>query len=303
MISVVMATFNGEKFLHKQLDSICNQTLKPDEIVISDDNSSDTTKIIIQSYMKKTRIPIRFFCNIERLGYASNFRRALQYAQGDIIFLSDQDDIWDEKKIEICKKFFDEHEKALALSTAYQIIDGNDRIIKSGIIYKNFSVAKVKKIKWKLFLRHPKYPGMAMTIRRKLLNEVDLSTKCEELPHDWQLNQNASYQNEMYFLNVILVQYRQHQDNTAGTLANNSRRKAKQIRGKLLNDLNHALETITGISKKDEKYLKKVIEYQRKRKELYDKNKNIQLLFYNLLNIRYVSLRSMVGDLYAGMQG
>ncbi|MBP3542902.1 MAG: glycosyltransferase, partial [Lachnospiraceae bacterium] len=200
--------------MREQLLSICNQTRKPDEIIICDDNSSDMTSAIIKSFMDETQIPIYYFENVERMGYAENFKKALALAQGDIIFFSDQDDIWEKEKIEVCADFFDKYASALALSTSYCLIDGNGNYKKENFFYNFHSVKKIRKIEWKAFIKHPKYPGMAMAVRRKLIDRVVLTDDSREIPHDWLFNEAASYHGGMYFLNVNLTRYRIHENNT-----------------------------------------------------------------------------------------
>jgi len=95
-ISVCMATYNGERYLKEQLDSILKQLSFTDEIIISDDGSQDRTIEIIESF-GDSRIKL-FHSTQQNLIY--NFENALSKASGDIIFLSDQDDIWYENKVE-----------------------------------------------------------------------------------------------------------------------------------------------------------------------------------------------------------
>ena len=97
MISVCIATYNGEKYIKQQLLSILKQIKVNDEIIISDDHSTDKTFNIIKSF-NDTRI--KFFLNNKGKGYTRNFENALEKAHGDIIFLSDQDDIWIDNKVE-----------------------------------------------------------------------------------------------------------------------------------------------------------------------------------------------------------
>lgn len=97
MISVCMATYNGGKYLREQIDSILCQLKDEDELIISDDYSKDNTVEIIKSYDDKR---IKFFFNEGKKGVTHNFENALKRAKGDIIFLSDQDDIWLPNKIE-----------------------------------------------------------------------------------------------------------------------------------------------------------------------------------------------------------
>jgi glycosyltransferase involved in cell wall biosynthesis len=93
-ISIAMATYNGEKYLEDQLASIARQTVTPDELIISDDGSTDRTLEIAKGFAKTVSFETMITQNPQRLGYALNFARALAACRGDIIFLSDQDDVW-----------------------------------------------------------------------------------------------------------------------------------------------------------------------------------------------------------------
>ena len=98
-ISVALTTFNGEKYIKEQIDSILNQTLLPDEIIISDDHSTDNTIAIIEAYNN----PIfKIYQNQSSIGVTENFKKAVGLAQpGNLIALADQDDIWHNNKLEI----------------------------------------------------------------------------------------------------------------------------------------------------------------------------------------------------------
>ena len=97
-ISVVMATFNGARYLDEQLQSIVEQTILPEELIICDDGSSDNTIQIIQNYEKI--LPIKLIINVLRLGVAANFKKAAALAkQGNYIAFADQDDIWNLDKL------------------------------------------------------------------------------------------------------------------------------------------------------------------------------------------------------------
>lgn len=98
-ISVAMATFNGEKYLLNQLESISNQTLLPDELIITDDASTDSTLDIIKLFSKKAKFKVKFFLNNSNIGYSNNFSKALSLSRGRYIFLCDQDDVWFPNKI------------------------------------------------------------------------------------------------------------------------------------------------------------------------------------------------------------
>ena len=125
-ISVCMATYNGEKFIEKQLKSILEQSKLVDEIVISDDNSSDKTIEIIEKIKKETKTPIKILIN-KRRGVISNFENALNNCRGKYIFLADQDDVWLKNKVEaVYKKLI-----------KYDLVVHNARIIDSEDILLN----------------------------------------------------------------------------------------------------------------------------------------------------------------------
>ena len=105
-ISIVMTVYNGEKYIKEQIDSFLNQTLLPNEIIISDDCSSDKTIEIVEEYKKKYSDKIKVFKNQYNLGFTKNFQKGIEKSSGDIIFLSDQDDVWYKNKIETVVKIF-----------------------------------------------------------------------------------------------------------------------------------------------------------------------------------------------------
>lgn len=118
-ISVVMTTYNGEKYICNQIDTILNQTLPVDEIIISDDNSTDSTLEIIKEYEAKYPF-IRSYTNEISLGPNGNFRKAFSYATGDLILPCDQDDIWYPNKVELLY---------CSLSEEYDLVYGQDKIL------------------------------------------------------------------------------------------------------------------------------------------------------------------------------
>ena len=98
--SVAMATYNGAPYLQQQLDSLAAQRRVPDELVITDDRSTDDTAAIIHAFTALAPFPVRFFVNDCRLGVRDNFQRALSLTTGDIVFMADQDDSWLPSKID-----------------------------------------------------------------------------------------------------------------------------------------------------------------------------------------------------------
>jgi glycosyltransferase involved in cell wall biosynthesis len=114
-ISIAMATFNGESFVGEQLESFARQTQLPDEIVVTDDGSSDRTLAIVERFAAAAPFPVKLFRNSVRLDYSRNFERAMSLCSGDIIFLSDQDDVWFPYKIEVVTAAFESDPEAQVL--------------------------------------------------------------------------------------------------------------------------------------------------------------------------------------------
>ena len=92
-VSVALCTYNGERFLQEQLDSIAMQTWTPDEVVVGDDGSSDSTLEILERWKQSVPFSVRIERNERNLGFAKNFESTLSRCTGDVVFLCDQDDV------------------------------------------------------------------------------------------------------------------------------------------------------------------------------------------------------------------
>ena len=101
-----MCTYNGARFLQEQLESIAAQTRPPDELVVCDDRSTDETRAVVVSFAAGAPFTVRLYVNEQNLGAAKNFERAIGLATGDVIALSDQDDVWQAGKLERTEKEF-----------------------------------------------------------------------------------------------------------------------------------------------------------------------------------------------------
>ena len=128
-VSIAMCTYNGEKFLKEQLCSIASQASLPDELVVCDDGSTDTTLPILRHYASSVAFPVRIYCNASRLGFAKNFEQAISLTDGDIIVLSDQDDVWQKDKLQISVQALAEDHKAGYVFSDAIIIDEMGEII------------------------------------------------------------------------------------------------------------------------------------------------------------------------------
>ena len=130
-ISIVMTVYNGQKHLAEQLDSFLNQSYLPHEIIISDDCSTDNTLQLLEKYKNNIKINIKIYKNTKNIGFTKNFEKAISKSSGDIVFLSDQDDIWYHNKIEtIIKKFNTNQKINLIIHDAHLV---NTNLKKTGL--------------------------------------------------------------------------------------------------------------------------------------------------------------------------
>ena len=124
-LSIALASYNGERYIAEQLDSIARQTRLPDELIISDDASSDATPAIVRDFAQRALFPVRVLQNSERAGSTRNFEIAIRACKGDIIFLCDQDDVWYPDKISLVEERFINDPGAGAVFTDADVVDEN----------------------------------------------------------------------------------------------------------------------------------------------------------------------------------
>lgn len=98
--SVVTATYNGHRFIQHQLESLAAQSLRPDELLVCDDGSTDGTLNLVTDFQLHAPFPVRIYCNPVRLGYTDNFLHGYTLAGGELIALCDQDDVWAAGKLQ-----------------------------------------------------------------------------------------------------------------------------------------------------------------------------------------------------------
>ncbi|UBM12561.1 glycosyltransferase family 2 protein [Cupriavidus metallidurans] len=166
MISVCIATYNGEAYIQEQLDSILTQLGEGDEIVVCDDQSSDRTLDIIDGYHDAR---IRTHRNEKRLGHVRNFEKALSLSKGDYVFLSDQDDIWLPGRVQIMMSKFEEDAAVDLVASNFDLIDASGVHLGE---FRNLGEAKKSRFgqAFAIFAGRAPYFGCTLLLRRSLLN-------------------------------------------------------------------------------------------------------------------------------------
>jgi glycosyltransferase involved in cell wall biosynthesis len=208
-ISVAISTYNGEKYIEKQLLSILNQSMAVDEILIIDDNSNDKTKEVIKLLIEK-HPKILLIENLVNIGPVASFQLAIKSCKYDFILLSDQDDIWTYNKVEICL-----HQMLLLqvanipalIFSDLELIDEFDNYL-SNSFWKLHNFSK-KDIIFNKALFVNVATGCTMMINKHMKEEVKLMPK-DVMMHDHWIYLIALGFGNLSFIDKPLVKYRSH---------------------------------------------------------------------------------------------
>lgn len=222
MISVCMASYNGEKYIKDQITSILSQLDNNDELIISDDGSTDDTLNIINKLKElDSRIILLnhtkpdWIANIKKsrnFYYTTyNFENALKHTKGDYIFLADQDDLWNPRKIELTLPLLDQHQIVMS---NYAIIDTDGIVLKEKFLDK--SPISNRSLFYNVL--KSKYLGCTMAFTRNILEKV-LPFPQGVIAHDLWIG-CLNYK-KVFFLDESLQLYRRH-EGTVSTAANKS---------------------------------------------------------------------------------
>jgi glycosyltransferase involved in cell wall biosynthesis len=201
-----MASFNGQIFISEQINSIIKQLSDEDELIISDDGSDDLTVEIINRFaIVDARIKL---LNGPRTGLVANFGNALKQAQGQYIFLADQDDVWEDNKVSIFLKHL---EKTMLVISDCSVNDENLNVISESFFALNGSKNGVIKNMYK-----NSYLGCCMAFRKELLKDI-LPFPSQIPMHDWWIGLVAEYRYSVKFIPERLIKYLRHGGNASPT--------------------------------------------------------------------------------------
>jgi len=221
-ISVCLATYNGHKYIIEQLTSILDQLSDSDEIIISDDCSTDDTIRLITTFNDRR---IKIYYNKQEKGYSANFENAVSLASGDIIFLCDQDDVWEESKVSI---MVNELKSAYMVISDAEVVDEN----LTQIHPSHFLLNGTRK-GFLINLLKTRYIGACMAFRREILSKaLPFPTNKYLCVHDYWLALIAEFYYNVVLVHKPLVKYRRHGNNasTGGTHSPNSMLKILKTR-------------------------------------------------------------------------
>lgn len=227
MVSVCIATYNGEGYIKEQLDSILCQIAEDDEIIICDDVSIDNTTAILYSYNDER---IKVYINHTRLGIVKNFEKALTFAKGQYIFLADQDDIWKLGKVKLCIDLLQDY--YLVMSDCI-LVNENAEILHPSF----FKMHNSKKGLLNNIIKN-NFIGSCMAFRSEVLAK-SLPFPPKVAMHDWWIGLIVSLNYNCIFFDEPLVLHRIHSHNSSstGSLSKNSFWKKLLIRASMIEAL------------------------------------------------------------------
>lgn len=212
LVSIALATFNGGKYLERQLNSVLAQNYPNLEVVVSDDGSTDTTWQMLEHYASRDR-RIRLLPRHENLGVVQNFAQCFSACRGDLISPCDQDDVWHPDKT---RRLVEAMGDALLVYCNSQLVDGEGR--SAGRTLAD-TLNMIQGSDPRPFLFSNSVLGHAMVFRKHILQGYGAIT---EVPHDWWLAFVASNLGHITYIDEVLVDYRRHDASITHASANNN---------------------------------------------------------------------------------
>lgn len=302
-ISVAIATYNGEKYIIEELNSILNQTYQVDEVIINDDVSSDYTYDLVSRFIEEHQLTHwKIYRNSINLGHSRNFFDAISKTTGDIIFIADQDDLWPKNKVELMVERFLKNPNLKAVATEFEFIDANSnkmdapKGVPNSICKLDGSIQKVKPLDNVIssYIR-----GCTTAVKRDVVEYIikdKLYEMCSNnlLGHDWLIWMLASLFGDAEILALPLLKYRFHDTNTSLEAV-----RRKTLLGsiqKRINGLQKSIEVHSYLRKKKDNfinysenldiYISNAIQFETKRLKVL-KTGNIFTYFSLLFKLNY----------------
>jgi glycosyltransferase involved in cell wall biosynthesis len=222
-ISVAMCTYNGADFLPAQLESIAAQSRKPDQIVVCDDGSTDETRALLETFAAASAVPVSLQFNQKNLGSVKNFEKAIGLCNGDVIALSDQDDVWRRDKLELIEKAFNKSSTGVFFSDA-ELVDETLKPLNRRMwteigfddqkkkLLRNGRALEVLVTGWTV-------TGATMAFRSKFANICLPVPEGIAMIHDGWIALTIGAVADVVAIDEPLIQYRQHERQQIGAPA------------------------------------------------------------------------------------
>lgn len=306
-ISVVMTTYNGEKYVEDQLISLTNQTRLPDEIIIFDDCSTDRTVHIVQKFIEMhSNVRLKLSVNKSNKGWQKNFMDAISEAKGEIILLADQDDIWIQDKIAKCSNLLESHDEIDLLTCNFSVFNmrrkkaaeedqeagmNNDKALFRFEIDKDFY--RVNR------------PGCTYCFRKSFFDDIK-SYWQPGMAHDQLLWSAAILKHSLYNYNEVLIKFRRHDSNASGRITLNVSREKRIARIdnniRLIQQLYQLY--ISQIDNVEANVVKEYLSYEAYRRDFLETGSLLKWMGLVKKYRKYsYSMKSLFKDLYIAKRG
>ena len=217
MLSVALCTYNGARYIREQLESILNQTMKVDEIVVCDDGSTDDTLAIIESLREDSPTDIRIYRNEKNIGPSLNFQKAINLCKGDLVFLSDQDDVWSSEKVATIADYFDKKPNIDTVFTNATLIKEDGTAMKETLwdycFDKEVKALFNAGLAFDCFAYGNHATGATMAIREQKLPDINYNP---DFLHDHALAVMAASSDSLGYIEQCLISYRLHGKQVCG---------------------------------------------------------------------------------------
>ena len=203
-----MATYNGDRYIAKQISSILPQLHNEDELIICDDCSTDSTVSIVNNYVDGR---LKLIENSIQLGVIENFNKCIGLAKNEIIFLADQDDIWMFDKVKKTLNTFYKYPKVTLVLSNAQVIDDTDKVVK-GLFLKFHSAVNIGFIRALKNIIKNNYLGAGISFKKNMTKYI-LPIPSDVPMHDMWIGIVNDIYGKTYYLDKPLIAYRRHSRN------------------------------------------------------------------------------------------
>lgn len=298
--SIVMSTYNGSRYIQEQLDSIRNQTRKPDEVLIFDDGSADNTYEIIADYIVSFGLENwKLKKNPQNYGWKKSFMHAISCATGDVIFTADQDDIWCADKVE---KMSD----IISKNSNIELLAGNCQEFRFDDVPSEITkgTGKITPVGIENRWRYIQRPGCVFAFTKNL-RDAFLQCWCEEYAHDLLLWQLAALKEGLFLYDHTVILFRRHDHNATPP-------KAKSLKDRILTEQTTLVEVeqlkkqidMLKYSNNCRKRLDNTIQFEHRRIEFLEGKRVVTNVFYLLFHVDYyINFGSFLKDVYLRIKG
>ena len=234
-VDILLATYNGKKYIKEQLESILNQTYKDIRVLINDDASTDGTIDILKEYEEKdSRIQVQY--NEKNLGFLKNFENLLTRVENKYYMLSDQDDYWMPEKVEKSLNKIITEDADMVFTDLEAVNEKLETITPSVVRYMGF-IKNIKKYNdYRLVFLRNCVTGCTIISKSEYIKDIIPIPENGQVIHDWWMTLMVAQKGKIVYLDEPTIKYRQHSDNQIGIYGMKNRiNSAEEYRKEYIN--------------------------------------------------------------------